>query len=207
MYLPVRFGSEHCPTEFVRPDEAEVQRLASGMPQGVEGMRVRWCWDWVSRNVRYPLDARGQPSDRHVLHAFVAAEPIFLPTSFRVNRISDEFWQYPSETIAWGYGDCEDTSILLCSMLRNFIPPDRVSVVVGGAGLWEHAWVELDGEIYETTLDSIPQQPGRYLQQAYRPLWAFNDKIIKGEPALARRGDERAKLKWLSSCWNCATKT
>ncbi len=206
MNLDVRFGSKHDPKEFVRPDELEVQKILARLPEGAEELRVRYCWDWVCRNVGYPLDAQGHPTDRHVLEAFVVARPVFLGTRYRVTKVTEEFWQYPHETAAWGWGDCEDTSILLCSLLRNFIPPERVSVVGGDAGRWNHAWVQVDDKILETTLTSAPPPSEHYRHNQYRPRWAFNDKIVCGDVVLGPRGDERAKLRWIAACWQRPTK-
>lgn len=69
------------------------------------------------------------------------------PRSFL--RYKFEFWQLPSETIQWGKGDCEDVSILLCTMMRMAgVSPDNVRVVVGLLRTAEeeiiggHAWIE-----------------------------------------------------------------
>ncbi len=204
--LDVRFGSEHEPWEFITPCQCEVQKVLSLLPQGSEWAKVHWCWDWVCRNVQYPLDARGNPTDRHVLQAFVVVEPIFLGTHYRLRRVTEEFWQYPPETLAWGYGDCEDTSILLCSLLRNFVSHDRVRVAVGNAGFWDHAWVELDSYILETSLTAAPDQPDHYPSKGYRPLGWFNDKMVSGDFSMLRGRNERAKLKWLGTYWSRPTK-
>ncbi len=55
-----------------------------------------------------------------------------------------EFWQFSNETIKLGTGDCEDFSILLCSLLRsNGWETDCVYVVVGEQNNQYHAWVRL----------------------------------------------------------------
>jgi len=204
--LKVRFGSEHLPSEFVRPDELEVQKVLAHLPSGPENARVFWCWDFVCTSIKYPFDAKGRPTDRHILSAFLTTDIPFLGASYRVTRINEEFWQLPSETIAWGYGDCDDTAILLCSLLRNFIPPERVSVVVGRAGRWEHAWVQVDDKILETTLTAASLHSHSSSQNDYRPEWRFNDKMISGDVILRPRGDERGKGKWIQACWHYPAK-
>ncbi|MGD2248553.1 MAG: transglutaminase domain-containing protein [Candidatus Methanofastidiosia archaeon] len=69
------------------------------------------------------------------------------PRSFLRHKY--DFWQLPSETIQWRKGDCEDVSILLCTMMRAAgVSPDNVRVVVGllrteeGEILGGHAWIE-----------------------------------------------------------------
>lgn len=58
-----------------------------------------------------------------------------------------DFWQFPRETIEWRKGDCEDQSILLCTMMRAAgVSASNVRVVVGiiygDGGSGGHAWVE-----------------------------------------------------------------
>lgn len=62
-------------------------------------------------------------------------------------QFKPEFWQLPRETIEWGSGDCEDQSILLCTMMRMAgVPASNVRVVLGilyvSGGAGGHAWVE-----------------------------------------------------------------
>ncbi len=59
-----------------------------------------------------------------------------------------DFWQLPRETIQWKKGDCEDKSILLCTMMRIAgVPASDVRVVLGLIYLGDevlggHAWCE-----------------------------------------------------------------
>lgn len=202
--LNVRFGSLHCPCEFVRPDEAMVKEIAGSVSHLDEAGRINSLWDWVCRNIKYPLDAAGRPTDVHVLQAFQVVDVPILGPFYHVNKVQEEFWQDPSETLAWGYGDCEDTSILLCSLLRSFLPPARVNVTIGTLGGGGHAWVVVDGQILETTLPSAPAFPGNYGE--YFPSWTFNDIILTGEPILCPKGDERRKRELIASIWGRGTK-
>ena len=44
----------------------------------------------------------------------------------------DDYWQTPEETLSYSSGDCEDFSILLCSLLRAYgIDAERVYVALG----------------------------------------------------------------------------
>lgn len=44
----------------------------------------------------------------------------------------EDYWQTPEETLSYGTGDCEDFSILLCSLLRAYgIDVERVYVALG----------------------------------------------------------------------------
>jgi len=76
--------------------------------------------DWVGNSITYKYD-----SDTHGL---------------------SEYWQLPKETVELKSGDCEDHSILLCSLLRaDGWSPNDVYVVLGKNGNNEyHAWVKIN---------------------------------------------------------------
>ena len=116
-----------------------------------------------------------------------------------------EFWFFPRETLREMAEDCDGSSILLASMLREFYPPDRVYVVVGTYRGLGHAWVEIDGEILETTYTSArpvvdPQQ--------YRAYARFNDQqVIELWPGALSRifqvaRDEGTKLALMAEAVN-----
>ncbi len=68
-----------------------------------------------------------------------------------------EMWQFPSETIWSGAGDCEDSSILTCSLLRNFT---NAYVALGSFGGYGHAWCQHNSEVLETTYTrALSRQP------------------------------------------------
>ncbi|KKN34652.1 hypothetical protein LCGC14_0791680 [marine sediment metagenome] len=67
-----------------------------------------------------------------------------------------EMFLFPSETLARGQGDCEDTSILLTSLLRNFADAHVALGSLHGLG---HAWVVYGGEIFETTYTAARPVP------------------------------------------------
>ena len=77
-----------------------------------------------------------------------------------------EFWLTPSETLR-GYGDCEDTSILLTSLIRAGGAPNCY-VALGSLGNslenYGHAWCQLNGQILETTFTSarVVHNPAQY---------------------------------------------
>jgi len=50
-------------------------------------------------------------------------------------RWSEDYWQTPEETLSYRTGDCEDFSILLCSLLRAYgIDAERVYVALAAGG-------------------------------------------------------------------------
>ena len=47
-------------------------------------------------------------------------------------RWGEDYWQTPEETLSYSTGDCEDFSVLLCSLLRAYgIDAERVYVALG----------------------------------------------------------------------------
>lgn len=92
-----------------------------------------------------------------------------------------EFWQFANETIQLETGDCEDFSILLCSLLRsNGWESDSVHVIIGEQNNQHHAWVRL---IWEGRQYNIEPQGsgfdiaiGDYLNlSGYTAIYYFND--------------------------------
>jgi hypothetical protein len=93
-----------------------------------------------------------------------------------------------------GYGDCEDTSILLASLLRNF---NGAKVALGSFEGWGHAWVVNKGEILESTYTKARRVPD---PEHYCPYCLFDDEEVLelwpgalGEVFELQR-DETAKL-------------
>jgi len=83
-----------------------------------------------------------------------------------------EFFQFPSETIARRLGDCEDSALLTCSLLRNFAD---AYVVLGNYRGYGHAWCQLDGQLLETTYTRARLVPD---PQDYCPYIIFNEQEV-----------------------------
>ena len=119
----------------------------------------------------------------------------FVCHNINYRRDIGEFWQTPSETLK-GIGDCEDTSILLTSLIRAGGAPN-CHVALGSLGGYGHAWCQLDGQILETTYTSARPVPN---PQDYKGLAAFNDyDVYEAYPgalddAFRLRRDESQKL-------------
>jgi hypothetical protein len=105
---------------FVTSNDAGVialkdQILKDKLPVTLDWMALR---DWVGNNIKYKTD-------------------------LEVHGVS-EFWQFPNETMQLKTGDCEDFSILLCSLLRaDGWAPDKAYVIVGEQDGMYHAWVRV----------------------------------------------------------------
>ena len=148
------------------------------------GQRVYYQDGQYLVSVRYPgqlNDLRDfvQPSNTDVLAVYsqIGAEPWTLYDwvcrNIDYRRDIGEFWQTPSETLRGrGHGDCEDSSLLLCSLLQNAI---NAHVALGSFQGYGHAWCQLDGQILETTYTRA--QPVRDPQD-YIAFVLFNDRDI-----------------------------
>lgn len=85
-----------------------------------------------------------------------------------------EFWKFPSEVLQSLSADCEDTAILLTSLLRAGQAPNCY-VALGNLEGYGHAWCQLDEQILETTFTSARVVPN---PQDYCAYALFNDRDI-----------------------------
>lgn len=113
-----------------------------------------------------------------------------------------EFWQTPSETLR-GYGDCEDSSNLLTSLLRN---STNAYTVLGNYQGWGHAWVASgEGEILEATYTRARHVPD---PQDYCPYCIFNESEVLElwpgalDEVFALGRDEATKLNLMAEAVN-----
>lgn len=134
-------------------------------------------------SVRYPgqwHDLREfiQPSNPDVLAVYSRNGPEpwalydFVCRNIDYRRDVGEFWQTPSETLR-GYGDCEDSSILLVSLMRaggllNY-------VALGELQGYGHAWTTQNGFIYETTYTRAQFVPN---PDDYCPYILFDEQQV-----------------------------
>lgn len=95
-----------------------------------------------------------------------------------------DFWNFPAETLRDGVGDCEDTAILLCSILRTKLSEDDVFVSAGLFKGYGHAWVTVlnnNGKpiTLETTGSNIIRLSSSLMEgEPYEPIVRFNDKKV-----------------------------
>lgn len=103
-----------------------------------------------------------------------------------------DYWNFPAETLRDMTGDCEDTSNLLCSILRNGLKEDEVFVTVGTFKGYGHAWVTVfnsNGQpiVLETTGDNVIRIEESIIEgYPYEPFIRFNDKRV----IVIRQGEE-----------------
>lgn len=124
------------PSDFITPDEPEIQSVAAGIIQKVSGQdnqlaRLREAYNYVSSHVKYITDKQH--------HGYL------------------EVWAMPTETLKRGLGDCEDLSFLLTSLLLALGVSARVEF-----GTWNgegHAWVYVNVPGAQGILESTTGQP------------------------------------------------
>ena len=160
---------------------------------------VRYPWEW------HEIREFVQPANPDVQQVYNQLGPdIWACLDFVCRNISyrediGEFWQFPSETLE-GEGDCEDSAILLTSMLRGFT---NAYVVLGDYQGWGHAWVTSEnGQILETTYTQATFVPD---PEDYYPYVLFNDQeVIELWPGALRdvfelRRNETRKLNLMAA--------
>ena len=174
------------------------------------GARVYYKDGQYLVSVRYPgqwhdLREFVQPSNPDVLAVYSQFGPDywslydFVCQSISYRYDIGEFFQFPSETLR-GHGDCEDTSILLTSLLRSGGVPNSY-VVLGSLGGYGHSWCQLNGQILETTFTRARPVPD---PEHYCPYVYFDDQdVLELWPGALDEvfdldRDEAAKLKLIA---------
>lgn len=143
---------------FITPEDTSVVELKNIILKSKPVLTPNWIAlrDWVGTNIVYR-------SDREIYDR-------------------TDFWQLPNETIPLRTGDCEDISILLCSLLRSDgWSPDKVYVIIGEKNYRYHAWVRLTWENVqyniEPQLNGFAVTLGDVLNlSGYNAKYYFNDE-------------------------------
>lgn len=153
------------------------------------GSRVQYRDGLYYVSVRFPgqwneLREFVQPNNPDVIAVYSQIGPDvwscldFVCRNISYRRDIGEFWQTPSETLAkregdCGEGDCEDSAILLTSLLKNFT---NAYVVLGDYQGWGHAWVASEeGEILEATYTEARAVPD---PDDYYPYVLFSEQEV-----------------------------
>jgi len=118
---------------FVTPADASVESLVVNMTGGWSDRGdsdefwsdVKKLYDWVEQSVKYSYDS---PCPN-------------LPSSLGALSWKAEYWRFPNETIQDKHGDCEDSALLLCSLIRSYCDQKYMSYCVLIEGIVAHAAV------------------------------------------------------------------
>jgi hypothetical protein len=125
-FIYERFGQvEEDARQFVTPNDEDVEALVEWLVTPFDSTDWNKAWEdfltmfrWVRNNIEYSYD-----SPLPVL-------PLDLLEGGDLEWFK-EFWQYPVETIYWGTGDCEDQSLLLASMIKNYGHGETYAYCIG----------------------------------------------------------------------------
>lgn len=132
------------------------------------------------RNLVQPDDPTVREIARilHQTDDFVAAAQDFVDSFTTYRQEVGDYWTTPAEILDTEAGDCDDKAILLLSILRNYIPANKVFAAFGhlrNGTNTGHMWIETDGidmpHIIEATTHSRRQLKGKY-----DVLAIFNDQ-------------------------------
>jgi hypothetical protein len=143
---------------YITPNEVDVSSTEDSIISSKFPLLPNWIAlrDWVGNNIDYKYDSEAHGRK--------------------------EFWQLPHETLQLRTGDCEDFSILLCSLLRaNGWSENDVYVVLGEQDGSYHAWVKINLGILgwyniEPQADGWNTLIGDFLSlSGYDALGYFND--------------------------------
>jgi len=135
---------------------------------------VRYPGQWHDlREFVTPCDPEVQEIYSHIgPNAWQLLDFVCRNISYR--RDIGEFFQFPSETLARGQGDCDDSSILLTSLIRAGGIPAYTAL--GGLQGLGHAWVvSEEGEILEATYTTARTVPD---PEDYCPYVLFSDQEV-----------------------------
>jgi hypothetical protein len=144
---------------FITPEDASIINLRNEILQdNIAILTPDWMKfrDWVGNRIEYKQDSE--------IHGEM------------------EYWQFSNETIQLKTGDCEDFSILLCSLLRsNGWETDSVYVIIGKQNNMYHGWVRLIWNDIQYNIE--PQGSGFELiigdmtnLSGYEAICYFNDQ-------------------------------
>lgn len=129
------FGAINYLNEFITPHNLGVEQLYESLDAPTLKEKIYNSWSWVANNIKYVQSVSGA-----------------LKIGGKVSE-QDDLWSYPNLTISTKIGNCFSKSTLLTSLLRNALPDDKVSLVLGNItsdGVGGHAYVicQLDSGIY-----------------------------------------------------------
>ncbi|MDP6443225.1 MAG: transglutaminase-like domain-containing protein [Pirellulaceae bacterium] len=115
--MPVGRGTTYC--------SFDIRRWIS--PPGDEVMGA--AWQQLSRAYRRYLQSVQR---RRITDARARVVWKYVAERIPYEQDDGDFWQFPSETLQLGRGDCEDKAFLCASLLLAAgVPPNRVRVVIG----------------------------------------------------------------------------
>ena len=133
------------------------------------------------------------PEVREIARVLVQAEDYISACQDFVNSFTTyrgeigDFWATPAETLGARAGDCDDSSILLCSLLRNYIAPEDVFCAVGEWSGGGHMFVAMLGENGRNRIIESTAPSSRPVRGNYKVMALFNDQYTFASPEALRK--------------------
>jgi len=110
--INLRQGLDQDKMKFITPDDPLVRSLVVNITGGwseTANWNEYWGDSWLMyTHVTYNI---------HENHDSLLP---LMPTMYGALEWRQEFWNFPNETIEFGYGDSEDKAVLLASMILNY---------------------------------------------------------------------------------------
>lgn len=167
-----RLGAETLDVrEFIRPSTYMVIQYADALWR-----RSRTPSDFIAKAYQYVVEDIHTPTgdlltrDWHAMYAYhdsgSTTPLVFVQTN--------DFWAFPSETMNFKIGDCDDKCILLASILRRYLSDKQVWCTVGTFQGVGHMWVVVGNRVLETTA----KRPFERESAPYDPMFRFNDNRV-----------------------------
>ena len=180
---------------FFHTDERSIEAMVeNGAVSVVAGLDTFRRYGNLLAEVRHdyqyhPISALVQPDDPEVREVarvlvkapdFIDAAQEFVKSFTSYKREKGDYWATPAEVLAARAGDCDCKAILLCSILRNYIPAEKVYCAFG---MWKvrgettgHMWVVEEGDGSEDRIIEATAGPDFTNKGRYTIHGIFNDQ-------------------------------
>ncbi|GAI56328.1 unnamed protein product [marine sediment metagenome] len=122
---------------------------------------------------------------------FVGAAHDFVASFTSYRREIGDYWATPGETLQAQTlrreegiefsCDCDDMAILLCSILRNYTPPEEVFCAIGTLDGDGHMWLVMGGNGQDKIIEATASS-GKPVKGNYKVYAIFNDQYCFSYP-------------------------
>lgn len=152
-------GEECYITDFIQTDNPTLVKIAETLKAQPRDT-VRTVFDYVCREIKYPLNFRGKPAIERAIKLFKWWDGLYL-----FEQDQKYGWLKPRQTLEVEHGICIDTACLCTSLLRilnqnSYVCLGAILKSDNGKMLGLHAWsiVEIESGWYllETTVHPGP---------------------------------------------------
>lgn len=164
------FGEGRWLTDFITPDTLEIEKLYKDITKGISNRvdRLVALRDWVANEVRYVPFVKGK---------------LWIEGK---SSVQSDLWNSPAVTALVKVGNCANMSFLLTSLVRNELPPQEISCVLGNLHNGKpggHAWVQCQLNsttfIMEPTRADSPALVKALVADRYEAVHLFNDQEVE----------------------------